>query len=168
MLTSLSRLGVTIRGGMMKKTVLLVLMVSVIGLSGCSVSPIGTGNTPGVGVVFDGEPLIFDPSVNFTGTVVGQILSREMSNGVARISIGLDGQYENLKKTNLAAVVKNGRLQLTLLSGYGESLPPGGCINGFVNTSSYRWFKFKHIINNINMTADQRVQRLLARSGRAG
>ena len=112
--------------------------------------------------------MIFDSSVVFMGTVVGRILSREMDNGVARVSIALDGQYDNLKKTNLAAVVKNGRLHLNVFSGYGGPLPADGCINGFLNTNSYRWFKLRHLINNINMSADRRAQRLLARSGRAG
>lgn len=152
----------------MKKSVYFILMVLVIGLPGCSVQPIGNGNPSGVGVMFDGEPLIFDSSVVFMGTVVGRILSREMNNGVARVSIALDGQYDNLKNNNLAAVVKNGWLHLNVFSGYGDPLPAGGCINGFSNTSSYRWFKLRHLFNNINMSADRRAQRLLARSGRAG
>ncbi len=152
----------------MKKTACFILMMMVMGLLGCSVQPIGSGHPSGVGVVFDGEPLIFDSSVVFMGTVVGQILSREVVNGVTRVSIALDGQHDDLKKNNLAAVVKNGRLQLNMFSGYGDPLPPGGYINGFVNTSSYRLFKFRHIINNINSSADRRAQRLLVRSGWAG
>ncbi len=50
----------------------------------------------------------------------------------------------------------------------GLSLPPEGCINGFMNLISYRMDKFKHIINNINTPAARRAQRLLARSGLAG
>lgn len=152
----------------MKKTVLIILMVMAIGLPGCSMQPIGNGNSSGVGVIFDGEPLIFDASVVYLGTVVGQILSREMVNGITRVSIVLDGQYDDLKKNNLAAVVKNGRLHLNRFSGHGDPLPPGGHINGFINPASYRWFKFKHIINNINSSADRRTQRLLVRSGWAG
>jgi hypothetical protein len=152
----------------MKKTVFIILMVMVIGLPGCSVQPIGGGSPSGVGVMFDGEPLIFDSSVVFLGTVVGQILSHETGNGVTRVSIALDGQYDDLKKNNLAAVVKNGRLHLTAFCGYGDPLPPGGYISGFINTASYRWFKFRHIINNINLSADRRAQRLLVRSGLAG
>ena len=152
----------------MKKTVFFILMVMVMGLPGCSVKPIGSGNPTGVGVMFDGDPLIFDSSVVFMGTVVGQIFSREIGNGVTRVSIALDGQYNDLEKTNLAAVVKNGRLHLTILSGHGDPLPPGGYINGFVNTISYRLFKLKYIISNINMSADRRAQHLLVRSGLAG
>ncbi len=152
----------------MKKTISIILMVMVIGLPGCSVEPIGSGNPSGVGVMFDGEPLIFDSSVVFLGTVVGQILSQETGNGVTRVSIALDGQYDDLKKNNLAAVVKNGRLHLNMFSGYGDPLPAGGYITGFINTASYRWFKFSHIINNINLSADRRAQRLLVRSGWAG
>ena len=152
----------------MKKTVFFILMVMVMGLPGCSVKSIGSGNPTGVGVMFDGDPLIFDSSVVFMGTVVGQIFSREIGNGVTRVSIALDGQYDDLEKTNLAAVVKNGRLHLNILSGHGDPLPPGGYINGFVNTASYRWFKLKLIINNINLSADRRAQHLLVRSGLAG
>lgn len=150
----------------MKKFVFFVLMVVIAGLPGCSVQQIG--NSSGVGVMFDGEPVIFDSSVVYMGTVVGRILSREWGNGVTRISIALDSQYEALIKNSLAAVVKNGRMHLNLLSGYGDPLPPGGCISGFVNTSSYRWFKFRHLINNVTMSADRRAQHLLARSGLAG
>ena len=149
----------------MKKTVLFVLMVMAMG---CSVSPIGDGNPSAVGVMFDGDPLIFDSAVIFQGTVVGQILSQEVVNGITRVSIALEGQPDDLKKNNLAAVVKNGRLHLIQFAGYGDPLPPGGHINGFLNISSYRWFKFKHIINNIKSSADQRAQRLLVRSGWAG
>jgi len=152
----------------MNKKVFFILMAMMIGLPGCSVRQIDRMNPSGVGVMFDGEPLIFDSSVVFMGTVVGQMLSRESGNGVTRVSIALDGQHEALKKTNLAAVVKNGQLHLIMLSGYGDPLPPGGCINGFLNTNSYRWFKFRHIINDINNSADRRAQRLLARSGLAG
>ncbi|WP_372682444.1 hypothetical protein [Desulfosarcina sp.] len=150
----------------MKKTMVLILMVMVMVMAvGCSVQPIGKGNPSGVGVIFDGEPLIFDSSVFFQGTVVGQILSREAVNGIARVSIALEGQRDDLIKNNLAAVVKNGRLHLNRFAGYGDPLPPGGYINGFVNTTSYRWFKLKHIINNINSSADRRTQRLLVQSG---
>ncbi|MEE4112939.1 MAG: hypothetical protein V2I40_09010 [Desulfobacteraceae bacterium] len=151
----------------MKKLVIAILMM-VIGIPGCSVQPVGSGNSRGVGVMFDGEPLIVDASVIFLGIVVGQILSHETGNGVTRVSIALDSQYDDLKKNNLAAVVKNGRLHLSTFSGYGDPLPPGGYINGFINTTSYRWFKLRHLINNINISADRRAQRLLVRSGWAG
>lgn len=150
----------------MKKSVFFILIAVAVGLPGCSVQPIG--NPSGVGVIFDGEPTIFDPSVVYMGTVVGRILSNEWSNGVTRVSIVLDNQYEDLKKTSLVAVVKNGRLHLNMFSGYGDPLPKGGCISGFVNTASYRWFKFRHLINNVTMSADRRAQHLLARSGLEG
>ena len=152
----------------MKKTLCYALMVMMMGLAGCSLEQITTGNPSGVWVMFDGEPLLFDSSVIYMGTVVGRVTSRETGNGVTRVSIALDGQYDDLKKNNMAAVVKNGRLHLQRFSGYGLSLPPDGCINGFMNLSSYRWYKFRHIINNINMSADRRAQRLLVRSGLAG
>lgn len=153
--------------GIMKKTVFLILMVLIAGLPGCSEQPFRKKTTSGVGVLFDGEPQVFDSSLVFMGAAVGQILSRERRNGVTRISIVLDDQYDNLKKTNLTAVVKNGRLHLKVISGYGDPLPPGGCINGFLNTTSYRLFRFSHVIDNVNTSADRRVQRLLARSGLA-
>ncbi len=31
-----------------------------------------------------------------------------------------------------------------------------------------RWFKFKHLINNVSMSAQGRAQRLLVQSGLAG
>ena len=79
-------------------------MVVIVGLPGCSVQQIE--NPSGIGVMFDGEPPIFDSSVVFMGTVVGRILSREWGNGVTRIFIVLDSQYEDLKKNSLAVVVK--------------------------------------------------------------
>lgn len=153
-------------GGRMKKTVLVVLLGVMVGLAACSVQK--GGSTSGLGVMFDGEPLIFDSSVVFMGDPVGRILSHEWANGVARVSIGIDGQYENLKRNNMAAVVKNGRLHLNAISGYGDPLPPGGCIMGFTNMTSFRLFKVMHLINNITMSADRRAQYLLARSGLAG
>ncbi len=150
----------------MKKWSLFILMTMIVGLSGCNVQQIGSPS--GVGVVFDGEPLIFDSSVVYMETVVGRMISREMGNGVTRVSIALDDQYAGLKKTNLVAVVIDGRLHLAVLGGYGDPLPPAACISGFSNTASYRWFKFKHLINNITMAADRRAQRLLDRSGLAG
>jgi hypothetical protein len=150
----------------MKKMAFCMLILSMVGWNGCSTSPMG--NSAGVGVMFDGSPLIFDTSVVCMGTVVGRMLSQEWGNGVTRVSIALDSPYENLKTTNMAVVVKNGRLHLNALGGYGEALPPGACISGFSNTNSYRWFKFKHLINNVIMAADQRAQRLRIRSGLAG
>jgi hypothetical protein len=152
----------------MKKTLCFILMVMMMGLAGCSVEQINNGNPSGVWVMFDGEPLLFDSSVIYMGSVVGRVISRETGNAVTRVSIDLDGRHHDLKQNNMAAVVKNGRLHLRRFSGYGLSLPPDGCINGFMNLSSYRWYKFRHIINNINMSADQRAKRLLARSGLAG
>jgi hypothetical protein len=155
-------------GGNMRKTACFLLMVTMGVIPGCSLQQIDNGNTSDLAVMFDAVPLIFDSSVVFMGTVVGQMISLETANGVARVSIVLDSQYDALKKNNLAAVVKNGRLHLKRFSGYGDPLPPGGYINGFGNFISYQLFKFKHIINNINMSADRRAQRLRVLSGLAG
>lgn len=150
----------------MKKTVVFVLIALLSVLCGCSAQPMGSQS--GIGVVFDGQPHIFDPSVICLGNPVGQVLSSEWSNGVTRVTISLDGPAADLKKTNMAVVVKNGHLQLNTLGTHGVALAPSQCINGFVNTASYRWFKFKHLINNITISADRRAQQLLARSGLAG
>lgn len=152
----------------MRKTACFFLMVMMFALPGCSLQQIDNKNTSDLAVMFDAVPLIFDSSVVYMGTVVGQMISRETANGVARVSIALDSPYDALKRNNLAAVVKNGRLHLKRFSGYGDPLPPGGYISGFVNLYSYRLFKFKHIINNINMSADRRAQRLRVLSGLAG
>lgn len=152
----------------MKKSVLFTLIVIIVGLAGCSVQPVGNGTPSGIWVMFDGDPLILDSSVVFMGTVVGQVRSRDWGNGVTRVSIVLDGQYDDLKKDNMAAVVKNGRINLEAMSGYGDSLPQHGCINGFVNRLSYRLFKFTNLTNNITISADRRAQHLLVRSGLAG
>lgn len=140
--------------------------MAMVGLGGCSMPPIG--NPAGVEVMFDNNPLIFDSSVVCMGTVVGRVLSREWGNGVTRVSIVLDGQYEELKKTNMAVVVKSGRMHLLALGGYGQPLLPDACISGFANSFSYCWFKFKHLINNAVMSADQRAHSLRLRSGLAG
>lgn len=150
----------------MKKTAIIILLMVWIGLSGCSMQPMG--GQDGVGVVFDGQPRIFDSTVIYMGMPVGQVQSTEYGNGVTRLLISLDGSYEDLKKNNMAAVVKNGQLHLNALSGHGAALPPATCIIGFINTSSYRWFKFIHLINNINMSAERRAQRLLLQSGLSG
>lgn len=150
----------------MKNTALVFLIVAMVGLGGCSEQRIGSSSD--LKLIFDGEPHIFDPSVVYMETAVGRIISREQGHGITRIFIALDDQSENLRKTNLTGVVKNGRLHLSELGGYGDPLPPDGCLSGFLNTASYRWFRFKYIINNITMAADRRAQRLLARSGLAG
>lgn len=150
----------------MRKTVLLVLILSMVAWCGCSMPPV---NSPaGVGVIFDGAPSIFDSSVVYMGLEVGRVLSREWGNGITRVSIDLDSQFDSLKKTNVVAVVKNGRLHLRSMGGYGYPLPPGSCVAGFSNTFSLHMFKLKHIINNIAMSADRRAQRLLVRSGLTG
>ncbi len=150
----------------MKKTVFLVLILSMVGWCGCSMPPV---NGPaGLGIIFDGDPIIFDSSVTFMGMEVGRVISREWGNGVTRVFIDLDSQYDGLKKSNVAAVVKNGRLHLRSLGGYGYPLSPDSCIGGFENSISFQLFKLKHVINNVSMSADRRAQRLLARSGLAG
>ena len=150
----------------MKQSMWLIVMVGCFSLLGCAVQPMG--NSDGVGVVFDSEPRIYDASVVYRGMPVGEVLSRDQGNGVHRVMIAMDNQYGDLLKTNLAVVVQNGRLHLKLLNGYGTPLAPGSCINGFVNIASYRWFKFKHLINNVTMSADRRAHRLLTQSGLAG
>ena len=150
----------------MKQSLWLIVMVGWFSLLGCSAQPMG--NPDGVGVVFDSEPRLYDRSVVHMGMAVGEVLSHDQGNGVHRVMIALDSQNGDLLKTNLAAVVNNGRLHLKLLNGYGTPLPPGSCINGFVNNASYRWFKFKHLINNVTMSADRRAHRLLTQSGLAG
>ena len=150
----------------MKKTAFLVLILSMVGWCGCSMPPVN--GSAGLGVIFDGDPLIFDSSVAFLGMDVGRVVSREWGNGVTRVFIDLDSQYDGLKKSNVAAVVRSGRLHLRSLGGYGYPLPPDACIGGFVNTISFQLFKLKHIINNVSMSADRRAQRLLARSGLVG
>ncbi len=150
----------------MKQAALVTLLMAMVVLCGCSIPPIGT--SAGIGVMFEGEPLIFDSSVVYMGTVVGQVLSSEWGNGVTRVTIAPDGRYDDLKKTNLVAVVRNGRLHLDTLGGYGDPLPPSACISGFEKPYLYHWFKFKHLINNMMMAADQRARRLRVRSGLAG
>ena len=102
----------------MKNTIYFFLMLMMMGISGCNMQQIDNWNPPSLEVMFDEKPLIFDPSVVYMGTVVGQVLSQEMGNGVTRISIALDDQYDELKKNNLAAVVTNGRLHLKRLSAF--------------------------------------------------
>lgn len=150
----------------MKQTVVFVLIAVLGALCGCSVQPMGSQN--GIGVVFDGQPRIFDSSVICLGNPVGQILSSELSNGVTRITISIEGPFADLKKTNMAVVVKNGRLQLNTLSANGVLLAPSQCTKGFVNTKTYRWFKSKHLNNNNTFSADRRAQQLLSRSGLGG
>ena len=150
----------------MVKTMMLLLMTIMIGGCGGSLSP--TTDSSDLTVVFDDEPLIFDASVVYMGTVAGRMLSREWANGITWVSVDLDGQYADLRRTNLAAVVENGRLHLTALSGYGDLLPTDATILGFSNKISYRWFKLKHLINNITIAAERRVQHLRIRSGLSG
>jgi hypothetical protein len=150
----------------MKKTMILFFMTVMIGGSGCSLQ--STADPSDLKVVFDNEPVIFDASVYFMGTVVGRMLSREWANGVTWVSVELDDQYADLRKTNLAAVVNNGQLRLTTLCGYGDPLPTDATILGFRNPISYQWFKFRHLINNITVAADRRVQHMRIRSGLAG
>ena len=150
----------------MRKTIILLLLVYLAGCLGCSSeSLIGSRGIP---VVFDGTPQIFDPSVHYQGAAVGRVVSRDWNNGVTRVVVDLDSSLEDLKKTNLVFVVSRGRLHAATLGGYGEALPADACINGFVNTASYRWFKLTHLMDNINLSADRRARTLLARSGLSG
>lgn len=133
---------------------------------GCSMNM--AGHRQGIAVLFEGTPQIFDLSVQYQGMTVGKVVAHDWANGVTRIVIDLEGQYDGLMKNNLAVVAKTGRLHVVPLSGYGDSLPKDACINGFVNTTSYRWFRFKHLIGNINLSADRRARDLLAQSGLSG
>jgi hypothetical protein len=150
----------------MKKAMVFVLIMGWMALFGCSMPAMQNQN--GVDAVFDGIPRIFDSTVVYMGRPVGQVVASQWNNGVTQLTISLDGQHVDLRKTNLAAVVKRGRLHLDAMGTSGAPLPEGACINGFVNMASYRWFKFKHIINNINISAERRAQRLKVRSSLAG
>jgi len=144
----------------------MALLVVWFGSSGCSLQP--TGGQAGLKVLFDGDPQFFDPSVQHMGMTVGQVVSREWRNGVTLVTVSLDGSYDSMKRSNLALVVRNGRLQVATLGGYGEMLAPGACINGFVNNASYQWFKITNLVGNITIAADRRAMGLLARSGLSG
>jgi len=146
----------------MKKGLIVAGFLILVGLLGCSLSPTGSGG--GLVVVFDGLPRIFDSAVVHQGAVVGQMRSTQWSNGVSRVTIDLDSQFDHLAQSNAAVVVKNGQLHLKRFGGYGEPLPAGACINGFVSNLSYQWFAFKHLINNITVSAQRRALRLQARS----
>lgn len=150
----------------MKKVAFALMLLLMLGWCGCSSEKLGRAS--GIGVVFDGAPLIFDTSVVYMGSTVGQILSSQWGNGITRLSISLNNASEDLKRSNMAAVVKNGQLNLVPLCGFGESLSSEACILGFKNKLGLQWFKLKHLIGNINMAADQQAQWLAARSGSAG
>ena len=150
----------------MKKRLVAAGLMLLAGLFGCSLPP--TGNDGGLVAVFDGVPRIFDSAVVYQGTVVGQVRTREWNNGITRVTIDLDSQFSHLAQSNAAVVANNGRLHWKALSGYGEPLSSGACINGFSNRTAYQWFKFKHLINNITMSAQRRAVQLQARSQSGG
>ncbi|BBO66854.1 hypothetical protein DSCA_07840 [Desulfosarcina alkanivorans] len=150
----------------MRKTTFCLLVIAVAAVCGCSGHP--AGNTAGVAVLFADDPHVFDPAVLYRGTVVGRLLSRQWGNGVTRLYIAPETPYADLIATNMAIVVKAGRMHLVTLGGVGEPVPADAGICGFVNTFSYRWFKFKHLINSVTMAANRRAMRLQHRSGLAG
>jgi len=150
----------------MKKAFTVLCLMLTAGLIGCSVQP--SGGQGGIAAVFDGSPLLFDSSVVYMGTIVGQTLSSEWQNGVTRVVFVLDRPFDEMMKSNRVVVAKNGRLHLKTLGGYGEPLPSGASIVGFDKPSAYRWFTFKNLINNAAMSAQHRAQRLQARFGMGG
>ena len=150
------------------KNVIFVLMASlVIGFCGCASEKFGS-TTSGVGVVFDGAPLISDPSVGYMGTTVGQIVSSQWSNGVTRLTVSFNNDSQNLVAANMALVVKNGRLDLVPLSRFGQPLADQASMLGFNNRISLQWFKLKNIINDINMAAARQAKWLSSLSGLSG
>ena len=150
----------------MKKRLIAVGLMLLVGVSGCSLPPTGDGG--GLVAVFDGVPQLFDSAVVHQGSVIGQVRASEWRNGVTRMTIDLDSQFTHLAQSNAAVVANNGRLHWKSLSAYGEPLPSGGCINGFSTNSSYQWFRFKHLINDITMSAQRRAVQLQARSESGG
>ena len=143
-----------------------LILSLMLGCYGCSSEKFGQAS--GIGVLFDGAPLIFDSSVVCMGSVVGEILTSQWSNGVTRLTISLDNNSQDLQRSNMVAVVKNGQLNIVPMSGVGEALPPPACMLGFKNKLELQWFKFKNLINNINMAASHRTQWLSALFGSAG
>jgi len=150
----------------MKKALTILCLVLMAGLTGCSVTP--SGSQDGIAAVFDGTPLLFDSSVAYMGNVVGQTISSEWQNGVTRVVFVLDSPFDEMMKSNRVVVAKNGRLHLKTLGGYGEPLPSGASILGFVKPSAYQWFRFKNLINNATMSAQHRARRLQAQFGMGG
>ena len=150
----------------MKKKLIMVAVVLWVGLSGCALPPTETG--AGLVAVFDGVPQIFDPVVVHRGTVIGQVGASEWRHGVTRVTLELDSPYDQWAQSNAVVIAHNGRLHWKTVSGSGQPLPSGACINGFLNKTSYQWFKFKSLLNNINNAALQRAQRLQARSELGG
>jgi len=150
----------------MKKALTILCLMLLAGLAGCSVQP--SGGKGGVAALFDGTPLLFDSSVLYRGTVVGQTVSSEWQNGVTRVVFVLDSPFDEMMKSNLVVVAKNGQLHLNTLGGYGQPLPSGVSILGFDKASAFQWFKFKNLINNANLSAQYRARRLQAQFGMGG
>jgi hypothetical protein len=150
----------------MKKALSVFLLALMLGWYGCSSETFAP--TAGTRVVIDGAPMIFDPSVIYMGSTVGQILTSQWNNGVTCLTISLNNDSQNLQQSNMAAMVKNGQLNLVALSAAGEPLSNPECILGFKNNLEFQWFKFKNLINNMNMAAGRQAQRLAALSGPQG
>ena len=146
----------------MQKRMMMVGLALWIGLVGCALPSTESG--AGLVAVFDGVPRIVDSAVIYQGSVIGHMGSREWRHGVTRVTLDLDSPYDQLAQSNVVVIAQNGRLHLKTVSGYGEPLPSGACINGFVNNISYRWFVFTNLLHNITNAAQQRAQRLQARS----
>lgn len=151
----------------MTKVFFVPLLLVMLGWYGCTAENIGQ-RSDGIGVFFDGAPLVVDSAVVYMGTAVGQIINSEWKNGITRFAIALNKDSQDLKRANIAAVVQNGQLKLVPISGVGEPLPSPAAILGFKNNLELKWFKFKNLIDNINMAASRQAQWLSALSGLSG
>jgi hypothetical protein len=145
-------------GGTMKTWVvgLGILLLLTVVLTGCQPST-GDGYT----VMFAGRPNIWDGAVYHQGNVIGRVVSVETGEtNISKAAVNLDAPYRNRLASNTVFYVSNGRLNLGVMGNYGTAVKPGATVAGFGSKSAYRWFKFKHILDNPANKVNKRAQYL--------
>jgi hypothetical protein len=116
----------------------------------------------GITVMFSGRPNVWDESVYHRGSVVGHLVSLETSGAnISKAIIAMDGPYKDRLATNTVFYVSDGRINLGKVGNHGEAVKPDSAMAGFGSQGAYRWYKFKHILNNTVADAGKRAQYLM-------
>lgn len=142
----------------MRRSVIFTILLAMTLFTGCQVSNTG-GNV--YYIMFENTPTLFDNAVYANGASMGEIVERATAgNGVARLSVVINGEQRELMKDSAAFYVSTGRLTYTTLAGYGNPVEPGAKLMGFGSRMGVNWFKAKNLMTQTSRAAAGRAVEL--------
>ena len=132
-----------------------------IALTGCNLNT----HTNTYDVMFEKQPLLIDDGVYLRGNRIGTVVSNAKDTApIGKLSIAIDGPYQELMRTNVAFYIDAGRLNLASFGGHGEPLDKETRLLGFKTKASLAWFKTRYLLKNRATAAAKKAEKLYQRT----